>query len=141
MTSLLPTLQAADLRRALTDYLSTTFALTDDDVRTALEAFLEDEENGIFRGPFVRLRLPFRPAAGNWSVSLDWYPEDFTPYGHQARAFERLSSKHSAPEPTLVTTGTGSGKTEAFLYPLLDHALRAKNQGQRGIKAQIGRAH
>jgi ATP-dependent helicase YprA (DUF1998 family) len=137
VTSLLPSLQAADLRRALADYLSTTFALTDDDVRATLESFLSSADGGIFRGPYVRLRLPFRPADGTWPVALDWYPEDFAPYGHQARAFERLSSKHSPPEPTLVTTGTGSGKTEAFLYPILDHARRAKEAGQRGIKALI----
>jgi len=35
----------------------------------------------------------------------------------------------------MVTTGTGSGKTECFLFPLLDHCLRARRQGQQGIKA------
>lgn len=35
------------------------------------------------------------------------------------------------PEPraTLITTGTGSGKTECFLFPLLDHALRESLAG------------
>jgi len=36
-----------------------------------------------------------------------------------------------------VTTGTGSGKTECFLYPILDHCLREKKKGQNGIKAII----
>ncbi|WP_045879109.1 DEAD/DEAH box helicase [Pseudofrankia sp. DC12] len=134
---LLPSLQAADLRRALTDYLSTTFALTDDDVRAALTDFLIDPDEGIFRGPFARLRLPFRPADGAWTVALDWWQEGFEPYVHQAQAFERLSSKHTRPRPTLVTTGTGSGKTEAFLIPLLDHALRMRRQGQPGLKALL----
>ncbi|OHV34839.1 DEAD/DEAH box helicase [Pseudofrankia sp. EUN1h] len=134
---LLPSLQAADLRRALTDYLSTTFALTDDDVRAALTDFLTDPDAGIFRGPYARLRLPFRPADGAWTVALDWWQQDFTPYVHQAQAFERLSSKHAKPRPTLVTTGTGSGKTEAFLIPILDHALRMRQQGQRGLKALL----
>ena len=39
--------------------------------------------------------------------------------------------------PTLVTTGTGSGKTEAFLYPILDHVLRARRDGVAGMKALI----
>ncbi len=32
-----------------------------------------------------------------------------------------------------MATGTGSGKTECFLYPILDHVLA--NPAQRGIKA------
>lgn len=138
ITSLLPSLQAEELKRALTEYLSTTFALTDEDVRLALEDFLVAPETGIFRGPYIRVRLPFRPAASTWRVPLDWCLEGFTPYRHQAEAFERLSSKHHEPRPTLVTTGTGSGKTESFLIPVIDHVLRAQRNGQReGIKALI----
>ena len=37
----------------------------------------------------------------------------------------------------MVTTGTGSGKTESFLYPILDHVLRANRAGVTGIKALI----
>ena len=35
------------------------------------------------------------------------------------------------------TSGTGSGKTECFLFPILDHCLRARKEGQKGIKAII----
>lgn len=35
----------------------------------------------------------------------------------------------------IVTTGTGSGRTESFLLPLLDHARRARARGETGIKA------
>ncbi|HEY6795945.1 MAG TPA: hypothetical protein VI248_14810 [Kineosporiaceae bacterium] len=59
---MLPSLVAQELRRTLTDFLGTTFALTDDDVRAELARFLLDPERKIFRGPFVRVRLPFRPA-------------------------------------------------------------------------------
>ena len=37
----------------------------------------------------------------------------------------------------LVATGTGSGKTECFLYPVLDHCVRAKSAGEQGIKALV----
>ncbi|WP_256977282.1 DEAD/DEAH box helicase [Rhodococcus sp. RS1C4] len=85
--------------------------------------------------------MPFRPAEPGWQKSLEWVG-GLTPYGHQAAAFERLSSANLGPDklrplPTLVTTGTGSGKTEAFLYPILDHVLRSKRQGVTGTKAII----
>lgn len=138
MGALLPTLQANRLREGLTDYLATTFALTDPDTQAALTDFVGDPRDGMFKGPYVRLRLPFAPARGNWGMHLDWLPKNFVPYGHQAKAFERLSTKfQQRPQPTLVTTGTGSGKTESFLIPILDHVVRAKQQGVAGMKALI----
>jgi ATP-dependent helicase YprA (DUF1998 family) len=138
MGVLLPTLQAERLREGLTDYLATTFALTDPDAQAALTDFIGDPDTGMFKGPYVRLRLPFAPSGDEWAKHLDWWPGDFTPYGHQAHAFARLSTKHQdRPQPTLVTTGTGSGKTEAFLYPILDHVLRARKSGITGMKALI----
>jgi ATP-dependent helicase YprA (DUF1998 family) len=134
---MLPSLIAGELRDALSGYLGTTFALADDDVRERLEAFLTDSGDGIFRGPYVRLRLPFQAAEEGWRDALDWAPPGFTPYRHQAEAFRRLSSKEGRPSPTLVTTGTGSGKTESFLIPLLDYCRRARAAGQQGIKALV----
>ncbi|PTU57877.1 heavy metal resistance protein CzcA [Sphaerisporangium cinnabarinum] len=142
MSELLPVSQAESLRAALLEYLGTTFALADASTRASLEDFLRSPKTGLFRGPYVRLRLPFRPADEGWRSSLDWYGGYPSPYGHQAAAFQRLSSlgpdgSLRRPQPTLVTTGTGSGKTESFLYPILDHVLRAKRAGLGGIKALI----
>ena len=57
-----PTLAAEELKTNLTQYLSTTFALADPPVREALEKFLNHPANGIFRGPYLRIRTPFRTA-------------------------------------------------------------------------------
>ncbi|MEH0972814.1 DEAD/DEAH box helicase [Micromonospora sp. CPCC 205546] len=130
-----PTIAADTLRRTLTQYLTTTFGLTDEGVRQGLEGFLSHPEQGIFRGPYLRIRTPFRTAEGGWRAGLDWAPADFTPWSHQARAFARLSTRGRAAEPTLITTGTGSGKTESFLIPVLDHCRRQRQQGRAGIKA------
>jgi ATP-dependent helicase YprA (DUF1998 family) len=132
---MLPSLVAEDLRGSLTNFLGTTFALGDDDVRAELERFVGDPRDGVFRGPFVRLRLPFRPADEGWLAALDWAPWGFRPHRHQADAWLRLASRDRIPQPTLVTTGTGSGKTESFLIPLLDHCRR--HRGQRGVKALV----
>ncbi|WP_199547877.1 DEAD/DEAH box helicase [Streptomyces sp. N35] len=133
-----PTLAAQALRETTVEYLTTTFALAEPDTQDALTDFLTDPADGLFRGPYLRIRRPFRPAADGWQRHLDWWKEGWWPYAHQAEAFERLSSKGGhTPLPTLVTTGTGSGKTESFLVPVMDHCRRAKAAGRSGIKAVL----
>ncbi|MFJ3627529.1 DEAD/DEAH box helicase [Streptomyces albidoflavus] len=131
-----PTLAAAQLRGSLTQYLTTTYALADENTRLALERFLGDAETGIFRGPYLRIRTPFHKADDGWQQALEWQP-GFAPYRHQVKAWQRLSTLAKAAEPTLVTTGTGSGKTESFLIPVLDHCRREKARGRSGVKAVL----
>lgn len=145
MSALLPVQAAAELRDGIGEYLGTTFALADERARTALADFVSDPEHGMFHGPYVRTRMPFQPDAGEDPAPLDWLPGWFTPYIHQAQAFSRLTSRPGPegtlpwrrPEPTLVVTGTGSGKTESFLYPVLDHARRTRAFGVTGVKALL----
>ncbi|MEU3046949.1 DEAD/DEAH box helicase [Streptomyces sp. NPDC006984] len=133
-----PTLAAQALRDTTVEYLTTTFALAEPDTQEALTDFLTDPADGIFRGPYHRIRRPFRAAEDGWQRHLDWYKGDFWPYAHQAEAFARLTTKDGhVPQPTLVTTGTGSGKTESFLVPIIDHCRRAKAAGRHGVKAVL----
>ncbi|MFF8593518.1 DEAD/DEAH box helicase [Streptomyces sp. NPDC015220] len=133
-----PTLAADQVRASLSQYLATTYALADESTRRALENFLGDAEDGIFRGPYLRIRTPFRGAEGeDWKRHLTWWPRGFTPHRHQEQAWERLSTLHGPARPTLVTTGTGSGKTESFLVPILDHCLREREAGRDGVKAVL----
>ncbi|WP_021591493.1 DEAD/DEAH box helicase [Actinomadura welshii] len=132
-----PTLAAEELRENLTQYLSTTFALSDPSASEALQRFLNHPEQGIFRGPYLRIRTPFRKAESGWQDCLEWHRLDFPPHRHQARAFERLSTLHGPAKPTLITTGTGSGKTESFLIPVLDHCRRERSKGRGGVKAVL----
>src|SRR5688500_13171799 len=130
---MLPSQVAAELQRAVADYLQTTFAFTRPELQRALEAFIADPERGLFKGPYFSLQLPYKKAAADARIPLDLRPA-FTPFVHRLLAVERLTSQGGhAPEHTLVTTGTGSGKTEAFLYPILDHCLRTR--AEPGIKA------
>ena len=71
MTELLPTEQAHGVRQGLLDYLTTTFALADQDARLALSEFLEDSADGIFKGPYLRLRLAV-PGRGRRAGSRRW---------------------------------------------------------------------
>ena len=91
MSSLIPTHASAQITEGLAEYLTTTFALSEDLTAQQLRDFLMDPENGMFYGPYVRTRLPYAPAQ-NWAGVLGWLPEYFQPYHHQAEAFRRLSS-------------------------------------------------
>lgn len=78
---------AAQLRGSLTQYLTTTYALADEDTRRALERFLDHPEAGIFRGPYLRIRTPFHRADNSWQRDLEWtggFP-GFTPTGTRPR--------------------------------------------------------
>lgn len=141
MSELVPVQQAERIRTVLLDYLTTRFALDNLQTREVLAQFLSDPVHGVFRGPYARMRLPFRAADEGWESAVDWRPDGLHPYAHQAAAWKRLSSKPDVnpegPQPTLVTTGTGSGKTESFLIPILDHVARERRLGNTGMKALI----
>ncbi|MGV9985639.1 DEAD/DEAH box helicase [Streptomyces olivaceus] len=133
-----PTLAAQALRDTAVEYLTTTFALAEPATQEALTDFLTDPADGLFRGPYLRIRRPFRSAPGGWERHLDWWQDGFRPYAHQAEAFARLTTKDGhAPRPILVTTGTGSGKTESFLVPVIDHCRRERAAGRAGVKAVL----
>lgn len=68
----------------------------------------------------------------------DFFPSNRNLYNHQSEAL-RISSKNSKENPALIiTAGTGLGKTEAFLLPMLKklwNSPRKKNEG--GMRSLI----
>jgi hypothetical protein len=131
----IPWVVAGELRATLLDYLRSTWSIADAGVEAALFAFLAGS-SGLFQGPYLRLGLPFAAAPLDVPIPLDVVPP-YPPHLHQLQAWQRLSSRGQTPQATLITTGTGSGKTECFLYPILDHASRERSAGKGGIKAII----
>jgi ATP-dependent helicase YprA (DUF1998 family) len=53
---------------------------------------------------------------------------------HQAQALEAVVRRR---ENIIVATGTGSGKTECFLYPILDFLLKDGNLNRAGVRALL----
>lgn len=125
-----PLIVAEHVREGVADFLATTFPATTPGFETLMADFLA-EPGRFSRGPYVTVSLPFRQYRGR--PAFDWLDAQFVPHAHQARAFERLGG--SNPRSTLIATGTGSGKTEAFLYPVLEHCRQQRAAGKRGIKA------
>lgn len=135
---MLPLQQAYEVKTAVLEYIKATFHFKDAAVGKSFYSFIEDEENGLFKGPYVSLKTPFVKADDDEEIPLDIKP-DFKPHKHQVDAFRRLTTRNGhRPEPTLLTTGTGSGKTECFLYPILDYVYQKNRQEPRqGVKVII----
>ncbi len=70
--------------------------------------------------------------------STELHPEDIRLYEHQASAVKAVNEGH---RNLLVCTGTGSGKTESFLIPLIDAIMREhRDKGtdyKKGVRAMI----
>lgn len=129
-----PLIVAHQVTQGVADFLRTAFPSTTPGFIGLLERFLEQRDN-IFKGPYLTVPLPFRSGTRLERPPFSWLPESFVPHAHQAKAFARLTGETA--RSTLVATGTGSGKTEAFLYPILEHCRLVRADGRAGIKAVI----
>ena len=137
---MLPLLQANEIKRAVVDYLRSTFNFEDTTLDQSFEQFLLNERRGMFKGPYMQLRLPFEKVEEDIDKEVLtkalFVKPSFAPYHHQFISFTKLSTRNNhKPEPVILTTGTGSGKTESFLFPLLDYCYQHRDTP--GIKAII----
>ncbi len=128
---MIPSVIGAQVRRGIEEFLRTTFPVTTPIFRSALDELLRD--GNIFRGPYASLKLPYLKAEGKQTFFPEVVPAGFAAHRHQERAWERLD--WTSARSTIVATGTGSGKTECFLFPVLDYCLA--NRGKPGIKAIV----
>ncbi len=130
-------------------YLQTTYFFRDPSLRCQLENALA-APNFLTRGPILEVVAPFRLGRsiqemiragilhpGFRSLCSPAFPLDRPLYLHQDRAIEKVVAQKCN---VVIATGTGSGKTEAFLIPILDHLLREQAQGtlnRPGVRALI----
>jgi ATP-dependent helicase YprA (DUF1998 family) len=115
---------ADQLRSDYLELLSTTFSPRQERLRRDFRAAIE-REGFLTREPFVSLAQPYKIGSALTELHAEtrrrFGPIAETPYAHQASAARRILNG----EPAVVATGTGSGKTEAFLMPILDHCIRS----------------
>ncbi|MFW5899700.1 MAG: DEAD/DEAH box helicase, partial [Desulfovermiculus sp.] len=124
---MIPSILSQQVNQGLRDFLSTTFHSTNPFFHGMLDRFLGQDGN-LSKGPYISLQLPFQKGQ-----SREFFPEiplGFTPHLHQELAFARLSGP--TPLPSIIASGTGSGKTECFSQPILEYC---RTSDQPGIKA------
>lgn len=121
-------------------YVRTSFPLRDPGLEVERDQLVDAREL-LWTEPHVSLSRPGAtgPALTELgsqllaeTIALPWGFEHL--YAHQARAIDRLRpSRPGGPAPTLVLSGTGSGKTESFLIPIVDACLRNPGLGVRAV--------
>src|SRR3954469_12036937 len=131
---MLPSLLAREIQNGLKHFLTSGFEPSDPMFAGVMQRFTEDEARWM-KGPYIQLGLPFRTGT-HGKMFFDNFETEHPGHVHQEAAWQRLSGSGTA-AGTLVATGTGSGKTECFLYPVLDHCARSAAQGLDGIKALV----
>lgn len=59
------------------------------------------------------------------------FPSSTQPYFHQLQAWQILLNEK--PKSVVITTGTGSGKTECFMVPILEDLIREQEKKQNAL--------
>ena len=129
----------SDLRESVFRYIKTAFGTRSDSFEEDRQQLLE-RPGGVFQEPYIEPLLPYQTAhslaalsgtdlpgmsvpaqkAFKELCSASLFPAGHMLFTHQEDMLrDSLSGKHC-----VVTTGTGSGKTEAFLLPLIASIIR-----------------
>ena len=124
------------------EYLKSSFEFGTSHLQKLFIEQLEKEK--LFKGPYVDLNFPFQRGKNLESLieeglvcklfkRLDDVNFTRSLYSHQEEAIRTIGKGHSA----IITTGTGSGKTESFLYPILNDLLFdvEKENREVGVRA------
>lgn len=126
-------------------YQLTTYPFTDPGLYEQMRRLLnlgQTRATPLMKGPYIKLNPGFRQGASVAQLVqegiLHPHLANLVPfphvYGHQESAIRAICAGQS----TVVSTGTGSGKTESFLYPIISHCLRLRDQNApAGIAAVI----
>ncbi len=128
-------------------YQLTAYPFADERLHAQMRELLsldETRSSPLLKGPYVSLSRPFREGASINDLAAggllhphlrERIPSDITHlYSHQERAIRSITGGRT----TLVSTGTGSGKTECFLYPIVSQCLRLRDEeAPPGISAVI----
>lgn len=120
------------------EYLQSSFEFGNGKLQQLFEEQLEKES--LFKGPYVDLNLPFQRGKNIRSLikegvvcrsfaSLGDIDIDRPLYAHQEESIRQVASGRGA----IITTGTGSGKTESFLYPILNDLMKEIEEGNTDV--------
>jgi ATP-dependent helicase YprA (DUF1998 family) len=135
------------LHEAFINYLSTTFNVNRDGQQARLQASIQESFrafSSLSRGPYLEITPPYmlgksiNDLCNEGILTPEWsslsnenlpIPLNASLYHHQ----ERATRAYHAGDSMVISSGTGSGKTESFLIPILDDLLKNPQPGVRAV--------
>jgi hypothetical protein len=121
-------------------YITTILSPNDPQLDARFRATV-DETTSLTKGPILEIMPPYAPGASLnqlidegvlapefAQLESKEIPLDRALYQHQENAIRKATAGRNI----VVTTGTGSGKTESFLLPIFDHLVREDAAGDLG---------
>ena len=130
------------IKREFSAFISSTYTVDDLDYQKQLDRELKSID--IFNGPFLHSNLPFvkdknitelvqEQILSKEFLKLSTLDLKRPLYWHQVQAIKKAKEGKNL----VITTGTGSGKTESFLYPVLNEIMEmvSNKTKEKGVKA------
>lgn len=133
-----------NIKKTYINYLTTTFEFESEDLMEQFKSKLQ-EENFVVKGPILDITPTFDKGKSitelieEGVLSSEFKKLNFhlnrKLYKHQEKAIRKIKKGRNI----IVSTGTGSGKTESFLLPILNHLFEEKERGTltSGVRALI----
>jgi ATP-dependent helicase YprA (DUF1998 family) len=131
---------ASDIDDTYRRYLKTLMPVDDPGIEAAFHHALRSSPS-LLRGPFLEMTPPYAPGAtirelvgegvlakGMLSLDSAHLPVDRPLYRHQEQACRKAAQGRNI----VVASGTGSGKTESFLLPILSSLFAEHEAGTLG---------
>lgn len=146
-----PIVASKEIKDEFISYISTLFHISDKDYE---KKFIDElqKEGMITKGPYLELNDSYKKGVtlaklieeNEVSPLFNELEDDIADknkeiqlnrelFLHQEEAIRKINSNHNL----IVTTGTGSGKTECFIIPIINELLREKeaNKLTSGVRA------
>jgi len=142
-----PLILYRQLRDTLRRYIPTTLPISRNypELKKAFQAVLNEEV--LVKGPYIEalpdfekgdsLRTLLKEQGGFLHEGFNQLPDSLLDRALHAHQQEALSAACRDQQSLLVATGTGSGKTECFLYPLAQQLLNDPNPDEPGVRCLL----
>jgi ATP-dependent helicase YprA (DUF1998 family) len=123
---------AEEVNNQFLRYQLTAFPLSDPDLSEQAKKMLTGRSSPLIKGPYISLTRSYKPGEEIKTLikkdklhpALEGIAEYPRLLSHQQKVLEAVLANNHC----LVATGTGSGKTESFLYPIINHCLKLRDK-------------